>query len=255
MRHSEGLGELAPLAALDALDGTDREDFRAHLVSGCAACEEDVRRWQREASTLGRSVAPMAPAEDGRRRLRDAAASEPVAFPPRGPRLSPWLAVAASLAFVVAATDDLVRRRAADDRTRTIARLSAENAQARRSLAEREMRARFIEDPDVRAILLTGLGPQPNARGKVIFSPKARRAIFVAASLETIPADRQYELWFLAGGKPIPAGTFDAVEGQATVFESALLPETIASVDKFAVTIEPRGGAPQPTGPMVLAGG
>jgi len=117
------------------------------------------------------------------------------------------------------------------------------------------MRARFLEDPDVRAILLTGLCPQPNARGKVIFSPRARRAVFVAASLEAVPTDQQYELWFLAGGKPIPAGTFDAARGRATVFESGLLPETISSVDKFAVTIERRGGVPQPTGPMVLAGG
>jgi len=255
LRHSERLGELAPLAALDALDGADREDFRAHIVSGCAACEQEVRRWRRDVSALGRSVAPVAPSEDRRSRLHDAVAASPEPVRRRPPRLAPWLAVAASLAFVVAATDDLVRRRAAADRTRTIARLSAENARAHRSLAEREMRARFVEDPDVRAILLTGLGPQPNARGKVIFSPKARRAVFVAASLGAIPSDRQYELWFLAGGKPIPAGTFDATEGRATVFESELLPETIAAVDKFAVTIEPRGGVPQPTGPMVLAGG
>ncbi len=255
MRHSERLGELAPLAALDTLDGSDREDFRAHLAAGCAACERDVRLWRHDLSALGRSVVPVAPGEGARRRILEAAEARFVPIPRRGTRLSPWLAVAASLAFIVAATDDMVRRRTADDRTRTIARLSAENAQARRALAEREMRARFLEDPDVRAILLTGLGPQPNARGKVIFSPRARRAVFVAASLEAIPADRQYELWFLAGGKPIPAGTFDAAKGHATVFESALLPETIASVEKFAVTIEPRGGMPQPTGPMVLAGG
>jgi anti-sigma-K factor RskA len=40
-----------------------------------------------------------------------------------------------------------------------------------------------------------------------------------------------------------------------SVFESAAVPEGVAAVEKFAVTIEPRGGVPQPTGPMVLVGG
>jgi anti-sigma-K factor RskA len=39
-----------------------------------------------------------------------------------------------------------------------------------------------------------------------------------------------------------------------SVFESGLVPEGVVVVEKFAVTIEPRGGVPQPTGPMVLVG-
>lgn len=255
MPHSERLAELAPFAALDALDAPEREEFAAHLAAGCAACEADLRGWQRDFARLGRMVLPVAPRPEAGRRLRESAALEGAAARPRMPRVSAWLAVAASLALIVAATDDAVRRRALGAATREGARLAAENAGARRALAEREMRARFVEDPDVRAILLGGLGPQPGARGKVIYSPKARRAILVTADLAPIPADRQYELWFLAGGKPVPAGVFDRREGAATVFESSPVPEAIASVEKFAVTIEPRGGVPQPTGPMVLAGG
>jgi anti-sigma-K factor RskA len=253
--HSELLAELAPLAALDALDGAEREQFAAHLLS-CRTCEHDVRSWQRDLASLGRGVASVPPSGLSRARLRSSAAFDVAARNrSRSPRAAAWLPVAASLALIVVATDDVVRRRAASSTARENARLSAENAGARRALAEREMRARFFEDPDVQAILLTGLGPQPGARGRVIYSPKARRAIFLAADLAPIPADRQYELWFLAAGSPIAAGAFDRAEGRATVFESALLPDSAPPAGKFAVTIEPRGGVARPTGPMVLAGG
>jgi anti-sigma-K factor RskA len=54
-------------------------------------------------------------------------------------------------------------------------------------------------------------------------------------------------------GKPVPAGVFDPdAEGRA-LFESPEL-SAIASAENFAVTIEPRGGVPAPTGPIVLVG-
>ena len=254
MRHSEVLADLAPLAALDALDGAEREQFAAHVLT-CPRCDLDVRGWRRDLAALGRSLAPVAPGGSSRARMRSAAALDPTAAGRRLPRGAVWLAVAASLALIVAATDDLVRRRVASSLARDNGRLTAENARSRRDLAERELRARFLEDPDVGAILLTGAGPQPGARGKVIFSPRARRAIFVADGLAAIPPDRQYELWLLAAGKPLAAGAFDLARRGATVFESSLLPESALPGAKFAVTIEPRGGTAQPTGPMVLTGG
>jgi hypothetical protein len=165
-----------------------------------------------------------------------------------------WLAVAACLALVVVGTDDLIRRRALDGANLQNARLANDSLRAREELARKELRVRFLEDPDVQAILMTGLGPQPNARGKVIYSPRSRRAIFVTATLAPLSPDRQYELWFLAAGKPIAAGTFDSSRTLPTVFESSPVPEGTVAVQKFAVTIEPRGGVPQPTGPMVLIG-
>jgi len=252
--HSERLAELAPLAALGALDGADRDDFESHLIAGCPRCDAALRQWRRDAALLALTAVPVEPDGAVGGRLRATIVSESLPRLRREPRTIAWLAIAASLALIVVGTDDAVRRRELAGASRENARLASRERRAQEQLAEKTLRARFLEDPDVQAILLTGLGPQPGARGKIIYSPRARRAIFVSAGLSPLSADRQYELWFLAAGKAIPAGTFDPVSGAPSVFESAIVPPGVAAVEKFAVTIEPRGGTPQPTGPMVLAG-
>ena len=254
MPHSERLDDLVPLAALGALDGADRDDFESHLAAGCPRCDAALRQWRRDAALLAMTAAPVEPDGAIRRRLRATVVSESLPRLRREPRAMAWLAIAAALALVVVGTDDALRRRELAGASRENARLAASEQRAQEQLAEKTLRARFLEDPDVQAILLTGLGPQPGARGKIIYSPKARRAILVSAALSPLSADRQYELWFLAAGKAIPAGTFDAVSGAPAVFESSPVPPGVAAVEKFAVTIEPRGGTAQPTGPMVLAG-
>jgi anti-sigma-K factor RskA len=75
----------------------------------------------------------------------------------------------------------------------------------------------------------------------------------VATGLQPPPAGKAYELWVLAGQKPVPAGVFKADErGRAVV----TLPwaEDTARVHTFAVTLEPESGSPAPTSPIMLAG-
>jgi len=252
--HSERLAELAPLAAIGVLDGTDREEFAGHLLSGCGECARSIRNWQHELAFLAWAVPSLTPDVAQRTRLRLSAAAEP-----RTGRLVPfpavWLAAAAALVLALLAADDFARRRELSHAARENAALVADNRRAREEGAAGMLRARFLEDPDVQAIFLSGLGSQPNARGKVIYSPLARRAILVSPALAPLPADRQYELWFLSGGKAIAAGTFDPSGAKPTVFESAPVPGGVGVVEKFAVSIEPRGGVAQPTGPIILAGG
>jgi anti-sigma-K factor RskA len=253
--HSDRLADLAPLFAIGVLDGPDRDDFAVHILSGCPRCERSVRGWHRVLSGLAWTVFEGSPAASGPRRLRSAAASDAVrGVPPRGRNPGKWLALAATVLLALAGLDDAARRRELAQAARLRVRLPAENFRRREEIAGQALRARFLEDPDIQAISLTGPAHRPGARGRVVFSPRARRAIFLSAALAPLGAKRQYELWFLSGGKVIPAGTFDPSERNATVFESAPVPEGIA-VEKFAVSIEPRGGVPQPTGTIVMAGG
>jgi anti-sigma-K factor RskA len=85
----------------------------------------------------------------------------------------------------------------------------------------------------------------------VFWSERARRGIIVASNLAPLPADRQYELWVFHDGKPVNAGVFDVDPNGRALFESSEFPKPKA--DMFAVTVEPRGGVPAPTGPIVLA--
>jgi anti-sigma-K factor RskA len=109
-----------------------------------------------------------------------------------------------------------------------------------------------LESDDVRMLFLGGHGPQPDARAKVFWSPGAKRGVLVAARLAPLPPDRQYQLWVFVGGKPVDAGVFDVDPSGKTLFESKEL--TSVTAENFAVTVEPRGGLPQPSGPIVLLG-
>ena len=67
------------------------------------------------------------------------------------------------------------------------------------------------------------------------------------------PEGKDYQLWAIAGGKPVSAGVFSvSAEGSALV--PLLQFPTQGSVAAFAVTLEPAGGVPQPSGDMVLIG-
>ncbi len=112
---------------------------------------------------------------------------------------------------------------------------------------------RVLESDDVRILFLGGKDPQPSARAKVFWSEKAKTGVILAGNLAPLPPDKQYELWVFAEGKPVAAGVFDADPSGRALFESKAL-AGLALAQNFAVTVEPRGGVPQPTGPIVLVG-
>jgi anti-sigma-K factor RskA len=68
------------------------------------------------------------------------------------------------------------------------------------------------------------------------------------------PDDKSYQLWVVPmEGSPISAGVFNPATSDTAHWMSKV-PEGIAP-KMFAITLEPAGGMPQPTGPMVLVGG
>ncbi len=166
----------------------------------------------------------------------------------------PWraLAAAAAVALLVVGVDDARLRRQREELRSQSAALEGKLRTAETALAERVLRARVLESDDVQMLLLGGQGPQPDARARVFWSERARRGIIVASNLASLPPDRQYELWVFQKGKPVPAGVFDPDPSGRALFESTEFPP--AGAEAFAVTVEPRGGVPAPTGPIVLVG-
>ena len=117
-------------------------------------------------------------------------------------------------------------------------------------LAAYRSAADLLRDPATRVVTLRGLGPSPEATGWVIWH-QAGGQLFVA-NLPPAPPGKAYELWTIGETVPRPAGVFRVdAEGRATHRV-----EPVAGgrpVKVFAVTLEPEGGVPAPTGPMVLA--
>ena len=254
MAHSERHEELVAALAAGIPLGAERAELDAHLREGCARCEELLVELRQAVTALAAGVPAAVPPDALRRRIL---ASLGPALVPEAPaarpvRIWPVLAAAAALLAVVIGLDDARLRRQREDLRSQSAQLANRLQSAETELAQRVLRARVLESDDVRMLPLGGKGPQPKAQGRVFWSERARRGVLVAGNLAPLPSDRQYELWVFQKGKPIDAGVFDVDAKGRALFESKDFPE--AEVQNFAVTIEPRGGVPAPTGPIVLVG-
>jgi hypothetical protein len=254
MAHSDRHEELAAALAAGIPLGADRAELDAHLGEGCARCEELLVELRQAATALAFGVPAAAPSDALRRRIL--ASLEPARVPEAtvgSPvRIWPVLAAAAALLVIAVGLDDAHLRRQREDLRSQSAQLANRLQSAETELAQRTLRARVLESDDVRMLTLGGKDPQPKAQGRVFWSDRARRGVLVAGNLAPLASDRQYELWVFQKGKPINAGVFDVDAQGRALFESKDFPE--AGVQNFAVTIEPRGGVPAPTGPIVLVG-
>ena len=88
-----------------------------------------------------------------------------------------------------------------------------------------------------------------------LFQSRGRRAWhFHAAALRSPGAGRTYQLWFITPAQEkISAGTFDVdASGEGSL--EVPLPPGLDVVALAAVSDEPAGGSPQPTGSIHLAG-
>ena len=119
-------------------------------------------------------------------------------------------------------------------------------------IARQQELLKTLVSPDTQIVSLGGLEPSPAARGRMWWHREAG-GFFVASGLPAAPAGKTYQLWAIARGKPLPAGVFDVDPKGA----AALRVKPVAGMGKvevFAVTLEPAGGLPQPSGAMYLAG-
>jgi anti-sigma-K factor RskA len=71
--------------------------------------------------------------------------------------------------------------------------------------------------------------------------------------LPQTPVGKTYQLWAIAHDKPVSIGVFNVDDRGNKIMKLGTLPEGV-QVQKFAVTLEPAGGVPLPTGDMYLAG-
>ena len=272
MAHNERYEELAALQALGLLAAEESAELSSHLDEGCAVCEGLLEDFRISATALSVEAPARRPSSGLRGRILaglPGAAPIPRAEVPRegetplAPPVSRrqsersaaawWIAAAAAIFVVILLWDDARIRRQREDLRSQTAQLSGELSRAQAEAARRDLRVRVLESDDVRILFLGGKDPQPSARAKVFWSEKAKTGMILAGNLAPLPPDKQYELWVFSEGKPVAAGVFDVDPSGRALFESPNLPGVVLA-QNFAVTIEPRGGVPQPTGPIVLVG-
>lgn len=135
-------------------------------------------------------------------------------------------------------------------------RLDLVRADLERVTLENQALARIMDvvnSPKLRVVALGGMARAPGSEARVLWSPTDRKAILIANGLPTPPAGMDYQLWVIEGKTPRSEGVFPVDEQGRATHVLPSMPES-TGVGAFAVTLEPAGGMPQPTGEMYLLG-
>jgi hypothetical protein len=138
--------------------------------------------------------------------------------------------------------------------------LERENAKIRNLLATQEKQlqqslrlAGFLGSPSLRFVRLRATGSGAGAEGHA-FVAEGSRVVFYASRLPQLPPGRVYQLWLIRGtGPAIVSGGVFRMAGDRQVVELND-PALVRSIRGLAVTDEPEGGSPKPTGAKFLVG-
>jgi anti-sigma-K factor RskA len=255
--------------SLGALEPAERAELERHLGEPVAheGCQDELERAMRTAQALS-AVAPAAtpPAESWSKiEARIAGQQRPSGRRVRRPAWLPW-----AVSFVAAAACALLLVKVWTDRRALIAR-NAEISGLRRAAEERDacrqeleaMRKGSQAERAALALLelpttqLVPLFATPNSKstshGTALLNMEERRAVVLISALS--PAvGRDYELWVIRSGTPVPAGILKPGEDGKAVAEIDRSLLQSGRPDTFAVTVEPTGGSPTPTTDPFLSG-
>ena len=265
--HDE-MTALAPAFVLGALDAAERRAFEAHLAE-CPLCESEVRSLMPVVDALARAVPPVTPSLALRRRVVDAVArhatgaEHPAGTTHRTPRrasaVPAWLPQAALLVLSIGLGAYVTTLRARitdlevrlDEAAAQLAAATTATTEARRVAFQAQSIGSVLAASDLVRIDLTGQTSAPNASARALWS-RARGMVFSASNLPPLPTGRVYQVWVLTAGDPVSAGLLapDSAGRGVGIFET---PADIAPTG-VAVSDEPAGGVPSPTGSIHLAG-
>jgi anti-sigma-K factor RskA len=219
---------------LGSLESDERDAFEAHLAA-CDACTAEVRSLRTTAQALASAVPPRTPPAALRQRVLAAFAAgkaAATATPAARVHSRQWWALAASLVLIAALGAYAVR-------------LQTRAATLQSSMA-------VLAAPDLVRIDLAGQQTAPASSGRALWS-RQRGMVFAASNLPAPPAGKVYQVWVVTAQAPISAGLV-APERRGGGMTYFYTPPDIAAPTAVAVTLEPAGGVPAPTGEFYLVG-
>ena len=218
---------------LGSLDADERRLFEAHLAD-CPECTAEVASLGAVVGALATAVPQVTPRAELRDRVLGRRAGT------RAPHRSPaWLSLAAAIVVAAGAAVYAVR-------------VHQQVVELQSQLAEAQAATSVLAAPDLARIDLQGQMVAPDARARALWS-RTRGLVFSAANLPALPAGKVYQVWVVTAQAPVSAGLLvPDMSGGGTAYY--MTPSDIAAPVAVAVTLEPAGGVPAPTGDRYLIG-
>lgn len=262
--------ELLDSYVFGILDEGERAAVEAHLGDGCTVCATRLREVSEISLRLAATVPQLeAPAHvKDRLMARVGMTHHPARSRPRAEKASPgaWLGLAwgtagvslAAAAFLLWQTNALRSQLAESNRllaatTESTAAMQGELASLRGEL-DKYRHAPVLGEPGVRFVSLDGMDPNRRAFGNVVTRPDRSAGMLYVYRFPMAPEDKEYQLWGLRDGRPpISLGMFSVNSDGTAMLNMETIPAGEEIVG-FSVTIEPRGGMPEPTGMMYVKG-
>jgi len=102
-----------------------------------------------------------------------------------------------------------------------------------------------------RVISMAGV-ETPKANAKVLWNTQTQTWEVHVYNLPAPPSDKDYQLWFVTKNAKINAAVFRTDEKGSQIISLSVPPEALNDLAATAVTLEPKGGSPQPTGKFYL---
>ncbi|MEO6988539.1 MAG: anti-sigma factor [Aquihabitans sp.] len=223
---------------VDALDDEEHEEFEAHLED-CDQCRQEVGDLIEVPALLASSEsAPVSaelraavldevartPQEQPARLLQPAAPARRVVSAGPRHRLNQGLLAAAAAIVVIVGALGVMSVRSSDQR--------AQKAESALSVFQAPDRSTATFEGELGSI-------------EVVTSAQVGATVITGSDVPALAAGRTYELWFVDEDGASPAGTFTADGGNVVHRVDGVAPGTVA------ITEEPIGGSPQPTGPIL----
>ena len=246
---------MAPLYVIGALDEKTANDLEASLRSANPEQQRNVAQWRDVAALLPQALQLQTPSAYLRERLLYRIAEETQQTPIE-------IAVEESTLKEMAERVEskvlpFVEPRRAESRTarRLLIAATALLAFTAGYLFKRnaELRGKVDEIVSPRTRIISMVGEEaPQANAKVLWDTKAQQWSIYIFDLPAPPSDKDYQLWYVTKYAKISAAVFRTDEQGRTVLKLTLPPDALTGLAATAVTLEPRGGSPQPTGKFYL---
>jgi anti-sigma-K factor RskA len=235
---SPDLHTLSGAYSLDAMPADERARFENHLAA-CPSCAEEVRELRATAARLGAAATADPPPHLRNRVLAEVTRTRqlPPLPSPAGAHRRPNTAVrllsaAAAVLAVLAGVLGVTAYRA-DQRAD---RIAAESRQVTRVLGAGD------------AVTVSG-SVEGGGRGAVVASRRLGEVAFIADDLPAAGRDRTYQLWLIPAQGPARSAGLIGGEGGD---RREVVAGDLSDVATFGLSVEPAGGSPQPTRPVLL---